>query len=1404
MAIQIYLAHTGQRFQADAGLFATLDAFKAWITKHSNIAIHDQISLTGQGRPKEIFVYDRRIVQPNPASSAKALQSDIPVPNKYNVSRPPDTITDQNNLQAWKDLFMQRRSWALKVVDDCTVMSLEAQQRYGEIEVIARGVEAAVTNLNRHVKMLDQKNADVQAWAADVRKDEDLTRTDWDATMKWLRSLPASYDMIKFITGRDLRKTQHHPTLEDLVDAEEVKKAGKDVRAISSNLNQGSASLGSQVDEVIRRTDSLLDRMENSPAVPVIGRGEEAAQLMQDIEAIAKKISSDYENVLGYSNTAKNVSQASKSALLHTRNFLPNLSKRSMEMDNILRTITETRNIVAADSLDAMRDIALLTALVSEANVAFAALQLHGDAFEAINLLSMVNILPVTYASFMAEAIRRREWNDKVRSDSSTLANEMAAFQDEESKRRRKWQKSTGTALWGEKAERKVIGLEVNLLGDEEDWPQVPRHDLESLLENLQAQDAKAGVVADISKIISDLNNPTKQQSKRAKAFKAGSIHENALGRSALLMRGDDDLIRVLQEEKQKTESKLRTAESRVRRLEDLLHRQTQVTRTSTGNVFQPSGYPSPDTQVMANPLASPRLPEDISRRSSVSSRRFSANQGAEEKVFQQKLLSLEAELIAERERAAGLEREISARKTTADDMKAQVDEATSTKKDLMENFEAQQREFLDERKSLEKEIKHYKSRLEELEDEMERYLGSRENERTTTDERARFLETELERVRKEAALEAQKFQGQLDFLRNDARMQREANEALEKQLQNARDEHRGLLARAEKAEHASELQLKVLRDVYAQVSPASVVPEDLQDLADALVTLSGDLVAELYSIKSDSAIARSDRDTAQATITELKSEMEALKEKLSAEELETLQLHETLAGERAKFAALGTELADERSQLSTLRTKIADGETGSEALRTRLEEEEKKVTSISEELAARQSRVGGLEEELRSVQEKYHSANSKHDKLNSRFEARTSRAKDLTQRVYAQNDRLCRLLERLSYSVTREGNSMIIQRLPRPERSSTANDSSDPGSSIRRSISGAMTRKAMVDSGDLELLYWMHNDDSEVETERYEAYLNAIGTFDVEQFCEVITKRVKDMEYTAKKYSKDARAYREKSHSAQKEAHEKIAFKNFKEGDLALFLPTRNQATGAWAAFNVGAPHYFLREQESHKLRTRDWLLARIHKIEDRVVDLSKSMSSAHVNVSDGRSFGETSNGGDSFEDDNPFDLSDGLRWYLIDAAEEKPGAPSTPGLGKSTVASTIDHATGSIRRSKKSSSGGVEGINKTLSKSLDSRRSSNNSKKSVAAANTLIKTGSAATDSASLKAVATTQASWEAPEPQNIASSSRQDGIGSGDKMVNTENIAKPGTSPAKKSMIWDSLWSLDLSLESGKNKK
>jgi autophagy-related protein 11 len=153
------------------------------------------------------------------------------------------------------------------------------------------------------------------------------------------------------------------------------------------------------------------------------------------------------------------------------------------------------------------------------------------------------------------------------------------------------------------------------------------------------------------------------------------------------------------------------------------------------------------------------------------------------------------------------------------------------------------------------------------------------------------------------------------------------------------------------------------------------------------------------------------------------------------------------------------------------------------------------------------------------------------------------------------------------------------------------------------------------------------------------------------------------------------------------------------------------------------------LKEQDSFRLSNRDHLVARITKIDERIVDLTKAMGSSRAShlAADGRSITE-SEGGMSFEDDNPFDLSDGLRWYLLEAQEEKVGAPSTPGLGKATVSAANVDARGSIRisSSKKKSSDAIEEASKALGRSLDSRRSSQSSKKNLPVGLGIGKTGS------------------------------------------------------------------------------
>ncbi|KAJ3474387.1 hypothetical protein NLG97_g9868 [Lecanicillium saksenae] len=1189
--------------------------------------------------------------------------------------------------------------------------------------------------------------------------------------------------MVKFMTNR--ASVKNDPTLEDLIELETAKKAGKLAPTARRRFSDKATDLEKAAKQMHQGLESLIADFEKLTGRSALTHNDDTAQLLEDIEVVVKQIDDDYRSALAYGSSQRDLAQASKVASNHTERLVPTLKKRAKEMDEMLYYATSARNSIATESVSFMKVITEITAQHSGVRNQINILNSSEDDMTTFDYLRLIYQLPYMYASFVVEAIRRREWTDKVKLDSSTLANEMALFQDEESKRRRRWQKMVGST-YGPGLDTNVMGLEVNLHGDDEPWPSLTKDDLDDFIQHLKAQETDETLLDDIMKLVQELVSPTKQQSKRLKAFKNGSIHEAALGRSGLMIRGDDDLLRSLQDDKSKLESKLKTAESRVRRLEDLLHRQSQASRHV--NLFQP-----PMMQPQERPGSSASI-----RSNRVEDRRRSSD-GADPLL--RRIAQLENDLREEKLRSTKVQKDFDAKSTQHNEMKSQMEEANSTKKDLMENMEALKREFMEERKDLEDEIKGLRARLEETEDDMEHFGESRENEKASYDEKMQALEDELKRLKKEHNDENLKSQGQVEFLRKEAQLQREKMETSDRLVQTTKDEHHTVSRKLQEAEETAEKQVELLKKLHQDMAPSSETPEDAVDLTEAVVCYAADLLSKLQDAESEASVLKTNLDQASNSAKELRAEVAQTKQTLAQEEEAAMHLRENLAEEKAKVTALEGELNEGREQLSTLRGQLSDGETGSETLQKKLEATERKVSELTEDLASRQARVGSLEEEVHMFKSKIESLQEKLSSSTNHYEARDERTKDLTQRVYSQNDRLTRLLERIGYSVTREGAEMTVTKVPRAERQGqSAHDLSDPSSSVKRSAS---LSKPIHDSADLELLYWMNNSDATTEGEKYSAFMQSLGSFNMDLFADTIYHRIKEAEHKARKWQREAKTYRDRAHVQQRDAADKIAYRHFKEGDLALFLPTRNQQAGAWAAFNVGFPHFFLREQDSHKLRHREWLVARITRIQERVVDLSKSLTGSNV-LSDE-------------ENDNPFQLSDGLRWYLIDAQEDKPGAPTTPGMGKSTVAANNVEATANIQSQpirvkgkNRDSISSIEGINKTLSKSLESRRSSSTSKKapfSIAGGAALLKSSALASETDSLRAAAPetpagTSPAQPSPLSTMVAKGDAGEGPSGASNAAETRGHVQREESTEsadKKSMVWDPLWSVDYSYES-----
>ena len=115
----------------------------------------------------------------------------------------------------------------------------------------------------------------------------------------------------------------------------------------------------------------------------------------------------------------------------------------------------------------------------------------------------------------------------------------------------------------------------------------------------------------------------------------------------------------------------------------------------------------------------------------------------AEEKGLAQRIVNLEAELIAQKAVSKDLKQDATARQHAEENLKHQVQEAVATKEDLLGNMEAQQREFEVERRHLEAENSRLNVKLEDLEDEFDRMLSNEEHEG-----KLHALQDEIDRLR--------------------------------------------------------------------------------------------------------------------------------------------------------------------------------------------------------------------------------------------------------------------------------------------------------------------------------------------------------------------------------------------------------------------------------------------------------------------------------------------------------------------------------------------------------------------------------------------------------------------------------------------------------------------------------
>jgi autophagy-related protein 11 len=1297
MALQVYISHTGVALPFNDPS-SRVDALRSWIEANAAIPVNRQILMTARGKivknlanESEVFVYDKEFLGPNSNPPSN------PNPKLETLQEPPSSLADETSLGAWHELFKSRQGWAVDAFDIARAGVENLEVCADEATIIARSMKVALDNLRNHITSLQQKFEETKQWAEGYIQEHREVLKDWQGSADLLAELPVREDVVRILRrsaeSDNARTNPPIGTLFDLIDHDSLETAAARVEHSSTQFEKNLRELQSSMAALKQDAEQAQGQ---DPQIPDI----DTNALLEEAETIAKRIHTDMDDVLQMPDNQKSVVAASRKAAVHTRELLPGLQGVVDEIVQASLATSEAKNNVSAEWYSTLQNISRLQSRLQQLQPQITNLDFTDvDDWQALNRVFQ---LPLVYGDTLIEATRRTEWTEKMRVEVDGLHDDLLHQTEEEQRRRKKWTAAHSEFLSDDLNAKDAL-IDLKTSSPRNSWPFVNRDEIFAWIDDLRALAMDEAVQA-ITQRLKDLDAAVRKQ--RSKPFKNGSIHD--LSQSTALRNGDE--VRSLQDERGRLEEKLRASDSRVRKLEDLLHRQSQLSRPASG-IFVPGSAADFERQ---NPSPSPfNRQSDLSRRSSVSTRRMS-NNNQDDKLLVQKIVSLEGQIQK-------LQEEAHAERRSSTESRDKMQEAESVKQDLMANFEAQKQEFEDERQLLDDEVHRLKVKMEEAEDELDRLNESRDHLRNEQDQTITNLRNELEQIKKVNAEEQAQSKRKLESVQKDVTLQREKATNLERQIHQVKEERAAaqgqnvtLANQIRAMEDRQQDYIGILQAVHSNLSPAGSAPEDLRRLVNALEILSEGAAIHTRGLDDSLQLATAENKALEEKVFQGEFQIKSLTSRLSAAETKSSEARENLDQERSKISALRSELATERAEMHSLREKFAAGETGSDALRQQLQSEEQKVADLMESKAGDDSSIQKLKYEVENLTQELSALNERQDTLKKHLDKRGEKAKQLSERLFHHHDRIIRMLEQFGYSVSRQDDALVIQRASRVNASSAILSGGEGSSSMRRTISGSVPPQHYSDPSDLETLYWMSDTDVTNENNKYQSFVTALQRLDVDTTIDLITKRYKDVETLAKKYQKDSRGYRERTHRLQAEAHDKIAYRSFKEGDLALFLPTRNQATRPWAAFNVGAPHYFLREQDAHKLQARDWLLARITKVEDRLVDLSRSMrGSAMAEASDAGSLRST-------DDENPFELSDGLRWYMIDAVEEKLGAPGTPSLGKSTVSASNVDVKGYMGRKEQIGASGMGTANttlvtKTLTKSLDSRRSSSGSKKSI-----------------------------------------------------------------------------------------
>ncbi len=473
---------------------------------------------------------------------------------------------------------------------------------------------------------------------------------------------------------------------------------------------------------------------------------------------------------------------------------------------------------------------------------------------------------------------------------------------------------------------------------------------------------------------------------------------------------------------------------------------------------------------------------------------------------------------------------------------------------------------------------------------------------------------------------ERRALKAEIDRLKEQLRSagtEHEQTERLERELRQARaqvdsevtarrileDRHQDLLSNVERQQH--ELG-EALAEATSQTKAAEVVRQQLAQVREEAEEIRA------LEARNSTKIAKllEDQDETLRNLEQARARGENLEAQV-----------DTMCKERAEMKTALEEASEEKDRLlraqasehdRQLRDYVAEAD-GDRAvlehqffeLRAEVEDLERQLKEASAQVEMKETDSVRLREEMKRLERELQGSRKAESVLREDIRAGRVSQSELEHKVEAAERLVAQLLETSIAYRTAHFKALTVAQAA----------VSHP--SLSKSI-GQLTESHVFPTSTRHGSSSPHDEPPPVDPSDPAGAVELLRSFDHDYFVEVVSKTGS----TIRKWQKQCKEYRER-------AKGKISFRNFAKGDLALFLPTRNSISKPWAAFNgtcrasllsfypnldqpVSFPHYFLQATGhlAEQLKTREWIVARITSITERVVDPKVCMPNCSISI--------------------------------------------------------------------------------------------------------------------------------------------------------------------------------------------